>query len=125
MLPSLYRLTRMKDFEILFKQGRFVGTELLTLKIWRIEPNQYPRRKYHRDDLKIGFVVSTKIEKRAVGRNRLKRQMREVVRLLLKEKKIKAGYMMAFLTKKEMIGKTYQEIEKEIIFVLRKAKVLL
>lgn len=124
MLPANYRLTRMKDFEILFKEGRFVGANILTLKIWRIEPEKYPRRTYQKTDLKIGFVVGTKIDKRAVVRNRLKRQMREVVRLLLKDEKIKSGYMMAFIAKKKMIGKTYAEIDKDILFVSRKARVL-
>lgn len=124
MLPQQYRLKRMKDFEILYKEGYFVNSSLVTAKIWQIEPEKYPRRAYTKDDLKIGFVVSTRVDKRAVVRNRLKRQMREAVRLLLKDGKLKSGFLIAFMAKKEMIGVEYKEIEKSLIDVLKKAWVL-
>lgn len=124
MLPLENRLKRMKDFEILFKEGVFANSSLVQAKIWRIDPVKYPRRKYTINDLKIGFVVGTKIDKRAVVRNRLKRQMREAVRLLLKDKKLKSGFMILFMAKKEVIGKEYKEIERSMFDVLNKAKLL-
>src|SRR3989338_5415615 len=124
MLPKLHRLRRMKDFDILYREGRFVPGRLIQAKVWRIEPAKYPRRAYRPDDLLIGFVVSTKVSKSAVKRNRVKRKMREVVRLLLKEGKIKAGYMMALMAKSEMVGREYGEIEAEIIALLKRARVL-
>jgi len=114
----------MKDFDILFKEGRFVGGDLVTLKVWSINPEKYPRRKYNKDELKIGFVVGLKVNKSAVKRNRLKRQMREAVALLLKEEKIKNGYMVAVIAKKEMLEKEYKEIEKEIIKTFKGARLL-
>jgi len=114
----------MKDFEILMKEGRFVNGSLISLKIWKIEPEKYPNKAYSKEDLKLGFVVSTKIDKRAVVRNRLKRQMREVVRLLLKQNKLKVGFFGLFMAKKEMVGREYKEIEKDVIDVLRKSKIL-
>lgn len=122
MLPQAHRLTKMKDFEILFKEGKFVNGDLISLKVWKIEPEKYPRRKYSLEDLLIGFVVSTKIDKRAVVRNRLKRQMREVVRLMLKDNKLKVGYFMLFIAKKEMIGREYGEIENNIRQLCKIAK---
>src|SRR3990167_3216498 len=103
MLPQEHRLRKMKDFDILWKEGRFVTGTLANAKVWQIQPEKYPRRKYTMNELLIGFVVSTKISKSAVKRNRVKRQMREVVRLLLKEGKIKAGYMMALMAKPVII----------------------
>lgn len=124
MLPPAYRLRRLKDFEILYREGRFVPGRLIQAKVWRIEPNKYPRRAYSSDDLLIGFVVSTKVSKSAVKRNRVKRQMREAVRLLLKESKIKPGYMIALMAKPEMVGREYGEIEAEIMSVLRQSRVM-
>lgn len=121
MLPQEYRLKYMKGFEILFKEGKFYNSELTSAKIWRIEPGKYPRHKYGVNDLKIGFAVGLKVSKSAVKRNRIKRQMREVVRLLLKDGKLKTGFLVAFVAKKEMIGKEYGEIEKSVVEVLRKS----
>lgn len=114
----------MKDFMILFKQGRFVGDACVTLKVWKVDPQEYPRRNYTPDTLLVGFVVSTKISKKAVERNRKKRQMREVLRLLLKESKLKTGYMIAIMGKKEILEADYSAIEKSIQSALKKAKVL-
>ncbi len=124
MLPSEYRLTRVKDFEILFKEGFFVGAAHVTAKLWRFEPEKYPRRNYKTDDLKIGFIVGKKISKRAVDRNRIKRQMREVVRLLVKDNKVRSGYMIAFSAKPNSLGLNYSEFEKDIISILNRAHVL-
>lgn len=123
MLPKDYRLRRLKDFDILFKEGHFVGGELANAKVWRIEPEKYPRRGYANDDLKIGFIVSNKLSKSAVRRNRVKRQMREAVRLLLKAGQIRRGFMIAFMAKVNILGKEYQEIEQGIKDVLRRARV--
>lgn len=114
----------MKDFEILFKEGWFVNGELFTAKVWKINPDKYPRRKYSPDDLKIGVVVGLKVSKSAVKRNRLKRQMREVVRLALKNEKLKKGFMVALIAKPTALGKNYTDIEKGVVEVLQKAKLL-
>lgn len=111
----------MKDFEILFAEGHFVGGRLVTAKVWRIDPKKYPRRAYERDALKIGFAMGVKIEKSAVKRNRAKRQMREVVRLLLKEDLLNTGFLVAILGKKEIIGAVQTDIQQDLSTVLRRA----
>lgn len=125
MLPTKYRLTKMKDFEILMKEGRFVAGRFLNAKIWKIEPEKYPRRKYTTDDLRIGFAVGLGVSKKAVVRNRLKRQLREVVRLLLKDNKIKHGYHVLVMAKKEVVGKEYGEIGIEVKSMLQRSSLLL
>lgn len=114
----------MKDFDILAKEGRFVGGQLVVAKVWKIDPDKYERRNYTLDDLKIGFVVGKKVHKGAVKRNMVKRKMREVVRLLLKGEKLNHGYMLYIVAKPLMLGKTYEEVEKDIAKVLEKARIL-
>lgn len=57
-----------------------------------------------RDDLKIGFLISSKIGK-PVKRNKVKRIIREIVR-----EKFKKGDFI-FVLKKDIIDKTKEEIE--------------
>lgn len=122
MLPRPYRLTRTRDFELLFAQGRFVGGAFVTLKFWRIVPELQPRRQLKVTDLKIGILVSKKVSKRAVVRNRLKRQVREAVRLVLKEKGIPVGYLLAFSIKAEAKDQTYETLESDVRSVLTRAR---
>ncbi len=124
MLPHEFRLTRMKDFEILFAEGRFVAGSVVNAKIWKIDPEKYPKREYSDRDLKIGFVASVKHDKRAVARNRVKRQMREVVRLLLKDKRIREGYVIAFLSTPKLFDADFTAISVDIESILKKARVL-
>lgn len=73
-LPKQERLSGRKSIQNLFKKGKRIKSDGFTM-IWlhRIESPEIPAR--------IGISVSKKISKRAVLRNRLKRQIREVYRL--------------------------------------------
>ncbi len=122
MLQQKNRLRKMKDIDILMKEGRFSGGALASAKVWWIDPTKYPRRMYSKDMLLMGFAVGKKVSKSAVKRNRIKRQMGEVVRLLLKENKLKVGAMVLIIAKPEIVGAEYAVIEKSIIDTLRSAR---
>jgi ribonuclease P protein component len=69
------------------------------------------------DDLKkFGFVVSKKISKKAVDRNRIRRVLSEIIRKNLD--KFEKGTRLIFLTKQEILGKKMVEIEKEVSKIL-------
>jgi len=122
MLQAKNRLRKMKDIDILMKEGRFIGGDLVTLKVWWVNPNTYPRRAYSKEDLLIGFAVGKKVHKSAVQRNRIKRQMREVVRLFIKNNSLKAGAMVFVIAKKDIVGAPYSAIEASLRDTFRKAK---
>lgn len=124
MLPKENRLTRTKDFEILFAEGQFAGAKFLTGKCWQIDPAKFPRRNFLETDLKIGFLVSKKVDKRAVVRNKLKRQVREVVRLLLKENKIHPGVLLAFVVKPEAKKAEFKDLEQDVVFILKRFRLV-
>lgn len=125
MLKEVNRLKHKTDFELLHSVGQFLGGPLINAQMWKIHPEEFPRRNYHADDLKIAFVAGLKVSKKAVIRNRAKRQMREAVRLLLKEERIKGGFLISFIAKPNIIGASYDEIQKNIIRLLEKAGILL
>ncbi len=63
---------------------------------------------------RFGFVISKKVDKRAVVRNRTKRVMRSCIEEMLL--KIENGYDMLFILQKNAVGQKreifYSEIEK-------------
>jgi len=124
MLGRSHRLTRKRDFEILNKEGRFAVGKFVVVKSWKIDELKYEKRGYSENDLKIGFVVGKKVHKSAVKRNRIKRQMREVVRLLVKKSKLKNGFMLYVSAKPSILEAQYSDIERDMLQVLKKARVL-
>ncbi len=71
---------------------------------------------------RFGFVISKKIDKRAVIRNKIKRKMSFCIEKNID--KITRGVDMLFLTKKEIVGKTINEICFDIEEALKKEKLL-
>lgn len=65
------RLRRKNDFDNVFRKGRSWNNELLVL---RSIPNDLPHNRY-------GFITSKRLGK-AVVRNRTRRRIREVMRVL-------------------------------------------
>ncbi len=129
MLTENYRLKKVRDFNLLMERGRWLSGLLFTVK-WlelaknsgyfpkKVDPNEFATQ------LRLAFVVGVKVSKSAVKRNRLKRQMREVVRLMIKDGRLKIGYYVMIVAKNEALGKEYSEISKEIEGLLGKAGIL-
>jgi len=70
------------------------------------------------DDLKkFGFIVSKRISKKAVDRNKVRRVLSEVVKNNFD--KFEKGIRVVFLTKQEILGKKYDEVEKEVLKFLK------
>jgi len=111
MLEKKYRLTKKEDFDNVFKKGAWARGRLLSLRIKKTT-NSLPR---------VGFVVGTRITKKAVTRNRLKRQLR--VSFSEHIKKIKSGLDIVVVPEPEITKIGFQEIREEVERVLRKAHV--
>ena len=80
MLPKIYRLKKRSAFAATYKIGNSYHKNGVTLFCGKYKPDSETVIP-----TKIGFVVSKKIHKRAVKRNRIKRLMRESVRLYIKK----------------------------------------
>ena len=68
---------------------------------------------------RFGFIVSTKVSKEAVQRNRIKRAMGEAVRFELMH--IKKGFDVIFLAKQISTKKSTDEIMREVRGALEQA----
>lgn len=124
MLAQQFRLKQERNFELLFQEGDYVSGKVVSLKYCKISESSKIKSRFDLNDLRIGFIVSTDVDKRATIRNRKKRQMREAVRQLIKQDKIKLGYVMAFIANTSIADADYQKIEYNIIQVLKKANLL-
>lgn len=117
-------LRRKKDFEIVFADGRMITGNLLLLKYCPIDPARYPKRGLTKDDLKIAFVVSVKISKNAVVRNRVRRVMREAVRLVMAEKVVEIGNYLVFIAKSGVVRCGMGDVKKDVEYLLKTARLV-
>ena len=114
MLPNQNRLRRREDFAKVYANGdRYRGT-YLSLKIL-FDGNATLVTK-------IGIVVSKKVSKLAVTRNRFKRQLRAIFRQLLSQ--LKNGLQIVVTVNAVKSILSYQEIWDDLVSLLVKAKVL-
>lgn len=80
MLKQKYRLKKKTAFDATYRVRNSYHKGGVTLFCGRSKSEEQEEIT-----TKIGFVVSKKIHKRAVKRNRMKRLMREAVRLYIKD----------------------------------------
>ena len=71
---------------------------------------------------RFAFIVSTKISKKAVDRNKITRYLREAVKESLEE--ISEGYDVLFLAKKKIMKKKGKEIAEETKQLFREANLI-
>lgn len=110
MLALQHRLTKKKDFEKIFKQGRAYYTKLLGIKIL-----------FNQTELsRFAVVVSAKVSKSSVKRNRLKRQIRQALRELSWE--IISGFDLIIMALPGLLGKDYLVIKGELEKIFIKLK---
>ena len=109
MLPKQYRLKNRSAFKATYRVKNSSHKGGVTLFAGILKKEDTPT--------KVGFVVSKKVHKRAVKRNRLKRLMRESYRLLLKENNLgnSQKYLsLVFGGTERALGKSFKEIDDGI-----------
>ena len=102
MLAKQHRLQKDKEFESVFRKGKASKGKFLFLKLKR---NKLQISRF-------GFIIGKKISKKATVRNKIKRQLREIVRENLNN--VKSGFDVVIVTKPGIINKNYQEIKNDL-----------
>jgi len=103
VLKKENRLSQRSDILKVKEDGELINASLLSLLIYRNKDKKIKR---------FGVVVSKKISKRAVDRNKVKRLIMESLKNNLN--KIEGGLEILFLVKKNILGKKYKEVEEEV-----------
>jgi len=102
MLNSFNRLSKNKDFDKVFQTGRSSYQEVLGAKLIR----------NNLDHNRFGVLVGLKINKKAVVRNKIKRQIKAAIRL--DEPFLKKGYDCVIVVFPLILAKNYQEIKANL-----------
>jgi ribonuclease P protein component len=127
MLAKENRLTKIRDFNLLFKHGVYISGQFLDIKLLKLSkiPDYIPKKEdpaLFTKQLRLAISVGLKISKKAVIRNRIKRQVREILRLSLQKNELMPGYYLLFIVKKEAVDKEYNELEREVKGLLNKIR---
>ena len=110
MLPKENRLKKKKDFERVFKKGRSFKEGFLFLKVV----------KNNLKDNRFGFLVGKNFSKKATLRNKLRRKLREIIKL--KMPKFKKNFDAVLIIIPGIETKDFWEIEETINKLFLKAK---
>jgi ribonuclease P protein component len=111
-LNRTLRLCKNSDFQRVRQQGGSIASRLLILA-WK--PND-------QNTLRVGFVVSKRISKRAVQRNYVKRLLSEAVRLFVAD--IPPGWDIVFSARTQIVGVHLPALIQDISTLLRRAQLL-
>ena len=130
MTAKNFRLAKVRDFNLLLKHGFFYRGDFLDLRVLELAKNTayFPKNEdpdKFKNQLRLAYAVGLKVHKSAVQRNRLKRKLRESVRLMIKSGRIKSGYYLLFVAKPSALNKNFAEISQEAELLLGHSKALL
>ncbi len=105
-------LKKENDFKNVFNHGDVFGNRTFVMYFLKnkLEVNR------------IGIIVSKKISKKAVVRNKIRRQIKEAYRL--NEEKITSGYDIILIAREAIKTIDYQKIEKSLMHLFYKKNLL-
>lgn len=112
MLPQHERLKRKIDFDRLRQEGKRHNRRSLSLVVLRLnEPGR-----------KAGFIVTKRLSKKAVVRNRIKRQMRAAY--LLHRSHLKQGYLFLFIARQTLIDSSFSHLQSQMEALLNEVEAI-
>lgn len=110
-MEKKYRLRKNIEFKRVYNKGKNYWNRNLTLYV----------KKNGLEETRLGITITKKIGN-AVVRNKIKRRVKEIYRL--NKHRVKNGYDLIFIPKKNVVDLSYKELERSIIHILRISKIL-
>jgi ribonuclease P protein component len=111
MLKKSQVLKGEKNFQKIFKKARPLRLSYLKIR----------SAASLMSGVKIGLIVSAKVSKKAVERNRLKRQLRAIFKDLIDQKKIRDLNVIVTVIKKPDLRQSREVLSRDIGQWLKKA----
>ncbi len=115
-LPQANRLKHRRDFKEIYQHGsRYARRHLVLITLPAISATTATSTK-------IGIVVSQKVSKKAVVRNRIKRRIRAALQSLIPD--IAKGWRLVVIVRPRALECEYEHFLRELEQLLRQAEVL-
>lgn len=102
MLKKINRISKKKEFEEIREKGVVYQFPFFGLAVLKKKDKEK----------KFGFIISKKISKRAVDRNRIKRLLAQGIKQNLEN--FEEGFRGIFLVKRNILDRKFDEIKKEV-----------
>ena len=117
-LPKAHRLRSRKDYRAVYGQGiRFYSPHLTLLALY------FEQKDGSCDPAtKFGVSISKKVSKKAVVRNRIKRQIKSAIIVNLQI--ISPGWKIVIVVKPQAIKCNYEHFLRELEELLKQAKII-
>lgn len=109
MLSRKLRLRKRQDFDSVYKKGKSYSCKYLKVYVLNTDLPQQ----------RCGFSISKKVSKKAVERNKLKRQLSFVLREELKS--LKNGMDIVFVVRGVILELSFDDIKYNVKELLKKA----
>jgi ribonuclease P protein component len=117
MLPKQNRLRARQDFTTVYQKGIRHNRFAIGLRAYRHRTESLAQQP-----LRVGFSLSTKVSKRAVVRNRIKRQLRAALRQLLPN--LENGWDVVIVVYPNALQCDYLEFLQQLKQLLAQAEIL-
>lgn len=108
-MQKKYRLAKRKDFGKVYRLGQSAANRQFVVYVMK-NPNT--------EHMRAGVSVSKKLGG-AVVRNRLRRQVKEIVRL--NAERIEPGHDFIIIVRKAAVGLSYRDMERSLVHALKRA----
>ena len=118
-LPKANRLKHRQDFDRVYQRGARRRATNLQVVLLRLSPSGQSKGVL---PIQVGISISKKVSKRAVVRNRLKRQLKAIVAQFLP--RLEPGLRMVIVVRSDALTCDYWQLLQELEYLLVKAEVL-
>lgn len=116
MLKKKFRLKNEKAFSATFRLKNCKSNEFLTLYVGKEKSDE-------KIPTKAGFVVSKKVHKRAVKRNKIKRRLREIYISAVKNHvadKLQKSLSLIFIARGKALDADFSELNSAVLDLMQK-----
>ncbi len=116
MLPRKHRLRRRRDFNRVYRKGIRLHSRHLTLRAYKLTTSP----TNDESPTQVGISISTKVNKRATVRNRIKRQIKAAMFHLLP--KIAGNWLIIVSVRPGTIECDYWQFLRELEEMIKKLR---